>query len=169
MNGLTMPVPTDAVPRPTTSARLVALPRIMQLAVVCLALAALPPATVLAARAITSGAFLALGVLGAAVAAVIVLLLAVHRLARLLARGEALTAAAAATLTRISLATAFLGVLRAAFGGWLSAELGIASARLASPPAIPDLFLLLLCGVVLCAAQGMAAAARLAEDTEHII
>jgi hypothetical protein len=164
-----MPLSTDAVPRPATSARLVVLPRILQLAVIGLALAALPPAAVLAARAFTAGAFLALSVVLAAIAGVILLLLAVHRLARLLAQGRALTTAAAAALTRISLATACLGLLRAALGGWLSAELGMTSARLASPPAVPDLFLLLLCGVVLCAAQGMAAAARLAEDTEHII
>jgi hypothetical protein len=169
INGEFMPLRTDVTPRPVVAAPVRVLPRLMQGAALVTALAVVPSLAMLAGRAIEARAIAAVAVIALAALGVSVLLWQVHRLARLLLRGAALTPAAASALARISAATAALGILRAVAGGWLAGELGMTGARLASPPGLPDLFLLLLCGVVLCAAQGMAAAARLAEDDAHIV
>jgi|GEM_PF-4783407 len=164
-----MPLPTDTRPRPAAVPQPGLLPGALQGLAVLAGLAVLPALVLLGGRALAAGAPGALAVLILAAAAMALLLWSIFRLGRLIRRGEALSAAAAAALAHVGLAAALMGALRALAGGWLASALDLTSPRFAAPPGVPDLFLLLLCGVVWCAARAMAEGARLAEDGAHIV
>ncbi|MFN3280300.1 MAG: hypothetical protein ACK40I_01305 [Tabrizicola sp.] len=164
-----MPILTDDRPGPEMQTRRGPLPVALQLLAVVAGLAALPALILLAGKAFEAGSVAALVFLLVAATLLSWFLWSVNRLGRLIRRGEALSPQAATALTHISLATLALGALRSLGGAWLAGVLALDAPRLSGPPGVPDLMLLLLCGVVLCAARAMSDAAMLSDDQAHIV
>ncbi|MFN3577986.1 MAG: hypothetical protein ACK4TJ_13520 [Tabrizicola sp.] len=145
------------------------MPLALQLLAVVAGLAALPALILLAGRAFEAESVAALGFLLVAATLLSWFLWSVNRLGRRIRRGEALSPQAATALSHICLATLALGALRSLGGAWLAGRLALDAPRLSSPPGVPDLMLLLLCGVVWCAARAMSDAAILSDDQAHIV